>query len=88
MDEKLIRLVNQRYDELSQKIDSYKDEIDKFKDKVYDRMDAVYKEVLSIRQEQAAHAGGHQRINDNLDDHEKRLKKLESPSITAHQIHK
>lgn len=84
MDDRLFKLINQHYDDLSRKIDSYKAEIDKFKDKVYDRMDAVFKEVLAVRQEQAVHAGSHERINDELDDHENRLKKLESPSMPAH----
>lgn len=86
MDEGLFKLINQQYGELSKKIDSYKAEIDKFKDKVYDRMDAVYKEVLAVRLEQSVHTGSHERIDDDLENHEKRLKKIESPSITAHQI--
>ena len=84
MDDRLFKLINQQYEELSKKIDSYKAEIDKFKDKVYDRMDAVFKEVLAVRQEQSVHAGAHERINDELEDHEERLKKQESHSMPAH----
>lgn len=88
MDNKIIQLMNHQFDELVKRIDGYKNEIDKFKDKVYDRMDAVYKEVVSMRLEQSMHTGSHERINDDLEDHDRRLKKLESPNVTAHQMQK
>ncbi len=88
MDDKLFKLLNQQYEDIVRKIDSYKAEIDQFKNKVYDRMDVVYKEVVNVRLEQSMHTGNHMRISDELKDHEKRIEKLESPSVTAHQIHK
>lgn len=88
MDDKLAKLITQHYNELSKKIDDYKEQIDGFKDGVYDRMDSVYKEVLAFRQEQAAHFSNHERTKEELDDLKKRLKKIESPAVTAHSIHK
>ncbi len=50
-----------------------RDEFNQFKDGVYTKMDVVYKEVITVRQEQAAHSVRH-------DDIEERFEKLEAKS--------
>ena len=73
---------------LDKKIDLYRAEIVEFKNGVYDKMDEVYKEVLDMRTEQAMHTGSHQRIDDELAEHDKRIKKLESSPAVAHSVKK
>lgn len=46
----------------------------------------VLGEVKAMREEQAAHNQQHEDTDQRLDNHERRLKKLESPSLVAHQI--
>lgn len=75
-----------RTNSLEEKLDSHRDEVVSFKNGVYDRLDAIYKEVVSVRVEQAAHAGAHDRIDETLEDHNKRIKKLESPPVTTHSV--
>ena len=77
-----------RFNDLEKKIAGYREEIVEFKDGVYDKMDAVYKEVLTFRDEEVMHQGGQDRIQEQVDDHENRIKKLERPPVTVHRIRK
>ena len=83
-DTAVAKLVNDLYDRFSKRVDELQAYITKLADKTYDRTDAVFKEVLAVRQEQSVHAGAHERINDELEDHEERLKKQESHIMSAH----
>jgi hypothetical protein len=61
-------------------------ELANFRSDVMTKMDEVHKEVLTVRQEQAMHSGSHERMDEKLKDHEGRLKDLESPVTTAHDL--
>lgn len=50
----------------------------KFRDKILNAVDAVMKEVLAMREEQTVHFHQHEQINEKLDNHEARIKGLES----------
>ena len=54
--------------------------------RVLTAVDKVLKEVLDVRVEQVAHTGSHMRVDETLAGHDKRIKKLESPSAVAYQI--
>jgi len=51
-----------------------RDEFDQYRDNVLTKVDAVYKEVITMRQEQAAHSLQHEDIDN-------RLNNLESPIV-------
>lgn len=85
---KLTDFAMEKFENMADKIEGYRSEIVEFKDGVYDKMDAVYKEVLAFRDEEVMHQAGQVRLQDSVDDHEKRIHKLEKPHITAHQINK
>lgn len=75
---KLVELLTQQYNNFAEAVNDLRERLDKRNDDVFTKMDAVYKEVLIMRQEQAAHIGSHTRVDEQLGDHEKRMKKLES----------
>ncbi len=56
--------------------------------KGYDKLDIVIGELQTVRQEQAMHTGSHQRVDETLESHDKRIKKLESSPIVAHTLKK
>lgn len=51
--------------------------------RVLNLVDEVLGEVKAMRQEQAMHTGSHQRMDEELDSYDKRIKKLENSSISA-----
>ena len=53
-----------------------------FKDELYEIKDEIVGEIKSMREEFNTHQYSHRRINDEIQDHDKRLKKLE-PSIDS-----
>lgn len=77
-----------------------KEELSEFKDGVYNKMDTVYqqavsaaesfayKEVLDMRTEQSAISGRFDKNEETLEDHGKRIKKLESSPAIAHKVKK
>lgn len=54
-----------------------KQQLTKFRSKILDAVDAVMKEVVAMREEQTIHFHQHERINENLEDHEERIKDIE-----------
>ncbi len=73
--------VDQRFDQITAHVDETHND-------AMTKMDAVYKEVLDMRQEQAMHTGAHQRVDETIDEHDRRIKRLESPTSVAHSIQK
>ena len=53
-------------------------ELSEFRSKIMEVLDKVMKELVTIRQEQSAHFLQHERIDEKLGDHEKRIMKIES----------
>jgi N-acetyl-beta-hexosaminidase len=80
---KLAKLLTLQYDQFNNRVGELEKNMTNVSNKTYDRMDAVYKEVLAMRQEQSIHTGSHETINKELEDHEKRIKKLEYKRIAA-----
>ena len=56
--------------------------------KVMGLVESVYTEVKKMREEQSAHFNEHRRINDELETHDKRIKRLERPTSVSHRIKK
>lgn len=81
---KIAKLLNNQYDQFNQRVNKLEKYITSLANKTYDRMDAVYKEVVAMRQEQSMHVGSHDRIDEELENHQESLKKLESPSTPGH----
>lgn len=88
MDQRTLKFLTEQFDNIRREVQSYNKEIADFKNGVYDKMDAVYKEVLAVRDEQTAHAGSHERVDEELKNHATRLKNLESPPASLHRIKK
>jgi hypothetical protein len=68
--------IQPEFDKLNKRVDSLETYV---KGPIFTNLDKTYKEVLDMRTEQAAHQSQHDRV-------EKKLKKLEGPSATAHQL--
>ncbi len=49
-----------------------------FRDDILEHLDKIYKEVLANRDERVMHQGSHLRMQEVLDNHEKKIKKLET----------
>ncbi len=79
--DKLMSFIANRFDEVEALIKNSDQNIAEFKDGVYNKMDSVYGEVLTVRQEQAAHQLDHDRIND-------RFEKIEAVPVVAHELKK
>ncbi|PJC76124.1 hypothetical protein CO010_03310 [Candidatus Shapirobacteria bacterium CG_4_8_14_3_um_filter_39_11] len=60
-----------------------KDEIVEMKDEIVEMKDEIMGELKSQQENQKIHNYSHSRINDDLDDHETRIRKLEKTSATA-----
>lgn len=91
MEEKLDKIIDymvKQFGEVRKELHQVREEAAEFRSEIWGHIDSVYKEVLTVRQEQAAHTGSHIRISDSVEDHEKRLKKLESSVLTTHTIKK
>ena len=58
-----------------------KQELTKFRDRILNAVDAVMKEVVAMREEQTVHFHQHEQINETLENHEQRIKKLETPKF-------
>lgn len=71
--------------ELTRFKEEFREELEKkltdFRDKILNAVDAVMKEVVAMREEQTIHFHQHEQINEKLDDHEQRIKKLEPPKF-------
>lgn len=65
-------------DYLDKKLKSFKTEI---KEELVEMKDEIVSELKAMREEFTAHQFLHQTANDTLDDHEKRLRKLEKPAL-------
>lgn len=65
--------------------DDFNDRFQHLSDKFLTLLDPAMGELKAIREELAAHGIGHDRIQDNLEDHEFRIKKLEKPATFPHQ---
>ena len=78
----------EQFEKIQKQFTEMNEHIVEFKNGTYDKMDAVYKEVLAFRGEEVMHQAGQVRLQDSVDDHEKRIRKLEKPHATAHQIKK
>lgn len=76
----------QQFEKVDDRFNEMQQQMVEFKDGVYNKMDAVYKEVLAFRDEEVMHKAGQVRLQDSVDDHEKRIRKLEKPHITPHRI--
>ncbi|MBI2011526.1 hypothetical protein HYS91_02040 [Candidatus Daviesbacteria bacterium] len=55
--------------------------------KILNAVDSVLGEVKAMREEQVMHVGSHQRIDEKLAEHDKRLKNLEV-TTTTHSLKK
>lgn len=68
-------------------IEDFKEEfnskITEFKSEILDSVDAVMGEIKAVRENQEAHNFSHERIDDDLDDHETRIGKLEKTPATV-----
>lgn len=53
-----------------------------FRSNILSHLDKVYKEVLAFRQEETIHTYAHTRQDEKLEDHEKRIGKIETSSTT------
>ena len=72
-------LTQKDLDEIEELIDRKLDEKIKFlptKDEFYTKMDELMVEIKAVREEQKTHSGQHSEINDTLETHETRIKKL------------
>lgn len=76
--DKLVALVFEHYNHVNKKIDKLEEKVDQSTDNVLTRVDGVFKELVTIRQELVMHSGGQRRNGETLEDHEKRIKKLET----------
>jgi len=67
---------------LNLKLDDFREEIKQqlteFRSKILDAVDTVLKEVLAMREEQTLHFHQHERIDETLEDHEERIKEIET----------
>ena len=72
------RKIAQVEDSLDRKIGQVEDKIDKKFDRVYISLDKVIKELSDIREESAAGELQERRLKKKVEDHENRIKKLES----------
>lgn len=80
---KLIQMLSEQYNNFTKAITDLRQRLDARNDDVFTKMDAVYKEVLDMRTEQAAHTDSHARVDEQLEDHKQRLKKLESKRVVV-----
>ncbi|EKD91548.1 MAG: hypothetical protein ACD_30C00002G0045 [uncultured bacterium] len=78
---KLVKLLDQQYVRFSSRIDKLEQKVVSRNDDVFNKMDAVYKEVLDVRQEQIMHTGSHMRIDEDLEENKRKIKKLESKRV-------
>lgn len=53
-----------------------------FRSNILSHVDANLKEILAVREEQTMHTHSHMRQDENYEDHEKRIRKLEKSSAT------
>jgi len=60
-----------------------KDDLKQVKDEIVEMKDEIMGELKSQQENQEIHNYSHSRINDDLDDHETRIRKLEKTSATA-----
>lgn len=52
-----------------------------FRSDILSHVDANMKEILAVREEQTMHTHSHMRQDEKYEDHEKRIKKLETVSV-------
>ena len=66
---------------LDQKLTTFKEELkDELKVELYEIKDEIVGEIKAFREEFQAHQFSHTRINDELQDHDRRISKLEVPA--------
>lgn len=65
-----------------------KDEIQDLKSDVYTKMDAVHGEVIAMRQEQSILNNRQSELEEKVELHDTRIKKLERPQVVAEDIHR
>lgn len=67
---------------LSEGLDKFREEIDQkltdFRDKILNAVDGVMKEIVAMRQEQTLHFYKHEQIDEKLENHEERIKNIET----------
>lgn len=63
-------------DYLDKRLDEFKTE---FKNELYEIKDEIVGEIKAMREEFETHQFSHSRINDEIQDHERRIAKLETP---------
>lgn len=77
LDKKLKNFVTKNY--LDKKLQTFKVELkDEIKDELYEIKDDIVGEIKAMREEFDTHQFSHTRINDDLQDHEKRIAVLEA----------
>jgi archaellum component FlaC len=70
-----------RFSGLENRFSGLENEFKDFKDTVITENDKVMKELIIAREERIAHLGSHDRMQDSLDSHEKRLQRLELSAV-------
>ena len=73
-------LTQKDFDEIEKLMDKKLDEKIKFlpsKDEFFNRMDALSGEVKAMREAFEMHAGQHEWVNDEIENHEKQIRRVE-----------
>lgn len=75
----LLRFIATKED-LRMQTEEIEDKLIAFRSDILSHVDANYKEILAVREEQTMHAHTHMRQDEKHEDHEKRIRKLETVS--------
>lgn len=69
-------------DNLAHAFEKFDGQMVEFRNDILDHVDAVYKELKDMREEQSIYVHSQMRQDEKLENHEKRIKKLETASTT------
>lgn len=76
-----IEKVYKKVEKVDQKVERVENKVEESERNILDSNEKIVTELKTIRQEQVANVGAHDRIQENIDDHNFRIKKLELKAI-------